>query len=322
MNGAESSYLYRAYGLNIKSALPLPDLVGTEFEHDVRITYGQVTGTPKLQSLQEFGQVFERPGFRIDVTKRAVCIRWDRVGTFIVEGGTEIVIEPDAGVSEADLQPFLTGPVLSVLLHQRGYFVLHASAVAIGDAAVAFLGTKGDGKSTLAAHLQVRGHRLIADDIVPVNVTNDGAVVAAGFPRIKLYDDSIMAVGAEPSNFPLIHSFVEKRSFQHPNTFAPEPVKLCALYVLGEGEEVRLNDLGHASAFIELTRHTFINRYLRAMDDESKHFQDCRELAMRLPVSMLERPRDFSFINEVCEIVEDHVRSLASSDASVVDRLF
>ena len=322
MTCAESSYLYRAYGLNIKSAVPLPDLVGTELDHDVRIRYGEVAGSPKFQSLQKSGQVFERPGFRIVVSRGAVCIRWDRVGTFMVDGGTEIVVEPDVDVSEFDLQPFLTGPVLSVLLHQRGYFVLHASAVAIGDAAVAFLGMKGDGKSTLAAHLQIRGHRLIGDDIVPVNLENGGAVVAAGFPRIKLYDDSITAVGAEPSQFPLIHSFVEKRSFQYPDGFAPEPMKLSALYVLGEGEEVRLIDLGHAAAFIELTRHTYINRYLRAMDEESKHFHDCRELAKRLPVSTLERPRDFRFINEVCEIVEDHVRTIASYEASVVDRLF
>ena len=322
MNYDDTSYAYRAYGLNIRSAVPLPDLVGTEFEHDVRITYGRVADTACFASLERSGQVFERPGFKIVVSTGAVSICWERVGTFLVHSGTDIVVEPDSGVTERDLQPFLTGPVLSVLLHQRGYFVLHASAVVIGDAAVAFLGAKGDGKSTLAAHLQVRGHRLIGDDIVPVNLENGRAVVAAGFPRIKLYDDSITAMGADPSDFPLIHTFVEKRSFQHADNFSSEPIRLCALYVLGEGDQVDLIELGHASAFIELTRHTYINRYLRAMNEESKHFQECQKLAAKLPVSMLTRPRDFRFINEVCEVVEEHVRAVIASTTRTADRLF
>jgi len=253
------------------------------------------------------GEVFEWPTGKIVATQGAMSVQWHRVGTFLIHGGSEVIIEPEPSVPPEDLQPFLTGPVLSVLLHQRGSLVLHASAVVIGNSAVAFLGAKGDGKSTLAAHLQVRGHRLIADDIVPVNLENNDPMVVAGFPRIKLYNDSIAAVGEEPSDFPVIHRYVEKRSFRYCDSVSSEPISLRGVYVLSESDEVGLEELGHAAAFIEITRHSFVNRYLKALKDESKHFQQCHELIKRIPVCRLNRPREFSVMNDVCKLLEDNV---------------
>jgi hypothetical protein len=302
-------YSYWAYGINIESDVLLPDLMNAaDAASDVRIRHGEVTGSPVFKSLSENAQVFERPGCRIVAAPEAMCISWDKVGRFLVQGGTEVIVEPEPNVPTEDLQPFLTGPVLSVLLHQRGLFVLHASAVVIDGTAVAFLGAKGDGKSTLAAHLQVRGHRLIGDDIVPVALQNSGAVVVSGFPRIKLFNDSIIAVGHEPSNFPFIHRFVDKRSFQYSPNLSTEPISLHSLYILCEGEKVCLERLGHAAKFIEITRHTYVNRYLHAIGAESEHFEHCRKLIQKLPVWKLNRPRDFKAMEEVCKLVENSVR--------------
>ncbi len=316
------TYSYRAYGTNIRSVVQLPELMRTESPPDVRIRYGKVANSALLGSLLADGEVFERPGCKIVANPGAMSVHWDRVGTFLIHGGSEVVIEPEPSVPDEDLQPFLTGPVLSVLLHQRGYLVLHASAVVIGNAAVAFLGAKGDGKSTLAAHLQVRGHRLIGDDIVPVNLENNTPVVASGFPRIKLYNDAIAAVGEDPSNYPVIHRFVEKRSFQHSDSVSTEPIRLQGLFILCESEKVSLEKLGHASAFIEITRHSFVNRYLKALNDESKHFQQCHQLIKRLPVWKLNRPRDFSVMNQVCELLEDNSRKHAGGTEAFVDQIF
>lgn len=309
MNLTIEKHSYRVYGVNIGSTVRLPDLIEAESRPDVRIRHGKAADSPFFELLVARGQVFERPGCRIIASADAMCINWDRVGTFLVRGGSEVVVEPEPGVPDEDLQPFLTGPVLSVLLHQRGFLVLHASAVVIGDAAVAFLGAKGDGKSTLAAHLQVRGHRLIGDDIVPVHLENDRPVVTGGFPRIKLFNDSITAVGEDPSDFPVIHRFVEKRSFRHLDRFSTEPVPLHGLYVLSDGEEAGLEKLGDAAAFIEITRHTYVNRYLKALEAEGRHFRQCRQVVGKLPVWRLDRPRDFGVVNEVCELIENNVHA-------------
>ena len=304
-----TTYCYWAYGINIESEVVLADLMKTDAAPDVRIRYGDLSGSLPFESLSDNAQVFERPGCKIVAAPGAMCISWEKVGTFLVYGGTDVIVERGSNVPVEDLLPFLTGPVLSVLLHQRGLFVLHASSVVIDGAAVAFLGAKGDGKSTLAAHLQVRGHRLIADDIVPVDLQNSRALVIPGFPRIKLYNDSIMAVGQEPTNFPFIHRFVEKRSFQHSDKFSREPIPLHSLYILSEGDGVNLERLGQASTFIEITRHTYMNRYLHALAAEFEHFDHCRKLILRLPVWKLNRPRDFESMDDVCTLLENNVRS-------------
>ena len=303
-----NKHSYYAYGVNIESEVLLPDLTSADAAPDVRIRLGEVAGSSLFKSLPENAEVFERPGCKIIAALGVMCISWEKVGTFLVHGGTDVIVEREPNVPVEDLQPFLTGPVLSVLLHQRGLFVLHASAVVIDGVAVGFLGAKGDGKSTLAAHLQVRGHQLIGDDIVPVNLENGRAVVVSGFPRIKLYNDSILAVGHEPSNFPLIHRFVQKRSFQYSDNFSTEPFPLHSLYVLSDGAEVGLEELGHASTFIEITRHTYVNRYLKALGAEPEHFEHCRKLIQKLPVWKLNRPRDFEAMDDVCKLLEDNVR--------------
>ena len=306
-NGNRNSYW--AYGINIDSEVLLPDLMKADAAPDVRIRMGKVATSPLFRSLPENAQVFERPGCRIVAAPDAMCVSWEKVGTFLIHGGSEVIVEREPNVPVEDLQPFLTGPILSVLLHQRGLFVLHASAVVIEGAAVAFLGAKGDGKSTLAAHLQVRGHRLIGDDIVPVDLRNNCPVVVSGFPRIKLYNDSITAVGHEPSNFPFIHRFVEKRSFQYTDKFSAEPIPLHSLYILSEGDNVGLEKLGRASTFIEITRHTYMNRYLKALDGEAEHFEHCQKLIEKLPVWKLNRPRDFKAMDEVCRLLENNIPS-------------
>jgi len=308
MSDRVNKYSYWAYGINIESEVLLPDLMKGDAAPDVRIRHGKVASSTVFKSLHDNAKVFDRPGCRIEAAPGAMCISWDKVGTFLVHGGTEVIIESEPHVPTEDLQPFLTGPILSVLLHQRGLFVLHASAVVIDGAAVGFLGAKGDGKSTLAAHHQVRGHRLIGDDIVPVDLQDSCAVVVSGFPRIKLYNDSIMAVGHEPSNFPFIHRFVEKRSFRYSDNFSAEPIPLHSLYILNEGDEVYLEKLGHASTFIEITRHTYMNRYLKALGAESEHFEHCEKLIKKLPVWKLNRPHDFRAMDKVCKLLEDNVR--------------
>lgn len=66
---------------------------------------------------------------------------------------------------KADILPLLLGSsVPTWWLNLRGEPVLHASAVAMGDRAVAFMGASGMGKSTLATLLCARGAQLITDD--------------------------------------------------------------------------------------------------------------------------------------------------------------
>lgn len=83
------------------------------------------------------------------------------------------------------------GRVLAVAMHEMGYLSLHASAVAIGGRAVAFLAPKGSGKSTLAIALAAAGGRFVTDDTLPVR-PGEAPTVSEGIQRARLRHDSAM----------------------------------------------------------------------------------------------------------------------------------
>ena len=88
----------------------------------------------------------------------------------------------------------LLNQVLPRLLALRGRTVLHGSAVAIGSAAVGFLGDSGMGKSTLAASFGLNGYEVLADDGLVLDDTSAGFVVVPSFPTLRLLDASASAL--------------------------------------------------------------------------------------------------------------------------------
>jgi hypothetical protein len=66
----------------------------------------------------------------------------------------------------------------------RGYELLHAGAVRLGDAAVAIAAESGTGKTSLVAELLGRGGELLSDDILALSHADDGQVVGHPSPPL------------------------------------------------------------------------------------------------------------------------------------------
>ncbi|WP_380165876.1 hypothetical protein [Jannaschia sp. R86511] len=127
--------------------------------------------------------------------------------TFAADGGTTrlrfhgaVELVADDGLSEvrADVDPAAdpglvpvlgAGALLAVRLLLDGRLVLHASAVARDGRAVAFCGSAGMGKSTLAALAVLSGWRLLTDDVLRVDLappggTGTGTTDGTGGPMV------------------------------------------------------------------------------------------------------------------------------------------
>src|SRR5262245_23686011 len=133
-------FSYTAYGLGIHSMLELPELVTRETHADAVIRTGPVDST---QPPGAGGEDW------IWATRDTACLSFDEAGKYLVRGGNEITIDPPANADPGLIRVMLLGPVMGLLLHQRGFLLLHASSVAIDGGAVAFVAVKGMGKSTL-----------------------------------------------------------------------------------------------------------------------------------------------------------------------------
>ena len=84
-------------------------------------------------------------------------------------------MHPDPRVDPAIPEVLLTGSGLAHALAADGISALHASAVEVDGAALAFAGQSGQGKSTLAALLCAAGRPAVADDLLRCEVSEGGA---------------------------------------------------------------------------------------------------------------------------------------------------
>lgn len=247
----------------------------------------------------------------IQVVPEGIFLAWRGIGAFSIRDGCEVIVDPNPEVEEHVLRLFILGTVLAMLLHQRGEVaVLHASVVAISGQAVAFVGMKGAGKSTMAAILHARGNDLIADDILAVDIKQSSLLALPGFPHFKLWPDSVTAIGADPETLPKLRPELEKRGHRVDYGFSLTPLPLKRIYVLNQGSQPEIEPLSPQDALTELMPHWYAARF--GMDVSrglglSNLFLQCTNIANNVPVCRLIRPASLAQLPEVARLVEEHL---------------
>jgi hypothetical protein len=298
-------FSYVAYGLQIASALRLPELPEGEGAPDVVIHLGRLdppAGVP------------DDPARAAWADARTVHFYLPGIGTFLVRDGREIIVDPAPGASPQLLRLVILEPASALLLHQRGFLVLHASAVALGGAAVGFLGAPGQGKSTTAAALVARGHPLLADDVLVVRTDTAAPVVHPGYPQLKLWPETALTIGEAPEGLFELHPLIHKRLRRAAEGFSSAPLPLRALYLLADGPVFAREPVRTREALIELVRNSYCARLLKT-GGALEHFRQCASLAERGAVHRLLRPRDLSALPALVRLLEQDDETKKRNDS-------
>lgn len=291
---------YIAFGLGIASALPLPELPAGDGRADVQIHRSAPLGRDSLAVGDDTETMVAPNEWRLV---------YDDVGVVTVRDGRSIELAPLRGVSRRTVRLTLLGPAMAVLLHQRGFLVLHASVVEIEGRAVAFLGDSGSGKSTLAAALHARGHRLVADDMAALRIGPNGPEVHTGFPQFKLWPDALTALGQDAARLERVEPGLQKRAHRVRDGFAERAVlPLARFHVIEEGPSVKLTRLRLHDAFLALVRHAYGIQRLDGVSG-GEHFKWRSEIVQRVPGYLLSRPWDFTMLEPVMTCIERELES-------------
>ncbi len=211
----------------------------------------------------------------------------------------------------------LLGTVLSYWLERQGIPVLHASAVSVGDRAVAFLGTNKAGKSSLSVSLMQRGYPLLSDDLVGLQVTDSGIEARPGFPSMRMWPDLAQhVVGEHWAQLPLAHPRFDKRRTpvgpEGFGQFIDRVQPIACLYLpervsdAGAASQIRIEAVSPGEAIFEFLRESFLPRLTQAAGFAPHRLNVFSMLTAKTPVRRLIYPAGFEHLPEVsAKILED-----------------
>jgi hypothetical protein len=300
------SHHYCVYGIGVTSdrTLPLPrsddaPLCRVEIVHGDSATFHLAAGrTPSTGASSWFRCV--------NLPDRRTYACWRDVGEFLVGAdGRRLRCRRFEGSSDESFYVYMLGQALSYAVIKQGLEPLHATAVAIGDAAVAFLGGNGFGKSTLAAAFLDAGFRLLTDDVL-VTCERPHAVFAYPGPgRLKLFPLVARRLVPADEGVAMNRASTKLVLPLGADRRCATAVRLRAVYTLAaprdnaRRREIAIERLPPRSGFVELLRSAFDRGRLATPERLTRQFRIVTGLVERVPISRLSYPRS---IERLCEV--------------------
>jgi hypothetical protein len=182
---------------------------------------------------------------------------------------------------------------------------LHASAVQIGDRAIAFGAPGRFGKTTMASALVAAGHRLLSEDSTCVRIGPDGVAVVPGPAMLRVRRDAY-----ERLRLPGVERVSEDDDRVHLRLEGDardtgDPVPLAGVMLLRPGPDadpVRIELVEPEAAIPDLWALSF-----KFPTDEGRAtcFDDLGQLTASVPVWDLTRPMRFEALDGVVRAVSE-----------------
>lgn len=293
---------YSLFGLEIDSDFELPELFEARPRRraDVAIRRGQIAAAAAL-------------GAGVHEVEGGVLLIVQGCARYLVSNGCEIIVEPEAGASSKNIRLYLLGSAFGLLLHQRKLLPLHANSIEVEDGAVSFMGPSGIGKSTLASWFHDRGFRLIADDVSVIDFDAAGfPVVCPGFPRLRLWEEVLLATGRDPKDFNLSFegdaAYTKRDVAISPDRIAGTKVPLRAAVLLEEGRS-DLQLLSGAEAVGALFSNTYRGAFVELADTVRDHWIACTTLALTIPIYRVGLRGGLAELDGSCERLINQLRA-------------
>ncbi|MFO7658950.1 MAG: hypothetical protein R6W78_17965 [Bacteroidales bacterium] len=295
----EYPYRYKAFNLNVFSQLPVAGLAEHACEQpDIIIRKGVIP--EELTHPLNKGVLFQ-------ASADEFLLKVDGLAKFYVQKGETITVEISDKDSGDDISAFILGTVFGALLHQRRLLPLHGSAVLYKDKGIVFSGSSGAGKSTIAAAFIEKGAKLLADDISLIGFNDNKAQVIPAFPGMKIWEDSLKALGKKPDEYNPIRKNLKKYLYPVPK-FHTKEAALSHIFIMSAHnlDTFEITNLRGIEKFNALKNNTYFFRGMNKTGILEKHFQLCNMLAPKVKIIRIVRPNSGFMVEKLIEkIIEN-----------------
>ena len=226
---------------------------------------------------------------------------------FYVRNGSEVVVD-HRYCSDLDLVSiFFLGSVMGAVLYMRNIIPMHASTVITDKGAVLFTGISGVGKSTLAFALMRRGYRLLGDDVAPIRLIKNHALVSSSYPQLKLWQDSLKMNQVIKNTYPQIRDSFKKYYVDFRNALDGRTYPVVKIFHLNShsGNDLLTIEKNKEIDRLKIIRqNTYRKAYIRGLKKEEAHFHMSIRLA-GLPMLTVTRPQQSDNFNGFVDSIEE-----------------
>lgn len=221
----------------------------------------------------------------------------------LIQAG-EATVEADPAADAADVRWLQDRPVREARDLLGGRLAPRAAAVVIGGSAVALVGHGACGKSIVAAALALRGHAVLSDHRLELDIA-DGVQAKLTSPELDLWPVAVEMLGLASDEGAVIRPALPKRAHRFP---AGESAPLRLVVVLNQVADVgqtRPTRLRGGDAIERLHPATVGRPLLEPLGLRPAHFAWMVQIAKAAEVVELEVDQDLTDPHEVAAAVEE-----------------
>lgn len=278
---------YKAFGLNIISEIPLPELP----QISIPVELGEII-IKKDDLTKLWSEIYKSNTYFI--VKENLCMfKVPDLAIYLIQDGKKNTVSPIKDSSEDLSRLYILGTCMGALLMQRKVLPLHGSAIAIDGKAYAIVGESGAGKSTLASAFLKRGYQLLSDDVIPITFTEENIpVVTPGYPQQKLWLESLTQFGLESNCYRPIFDRETKFAVPVASQFATEAYPLAGVFELikTDNNEIEMHSIKKLERLHMLFNHTYRNFFIERSGLMQWHFTTTARIASKIDLYQLRRP--------------------------------
>ena len=307
----------RAFGIEVDASFAIPDLPGlgsaaagprTTLEPASTAVLRKAWPSEGVERLLERVLPDGRLGLIVEHHETVGFQIWAvRLGRHLVSPDGARVRCALPRISAWRWERLLFAQVLPLAAALQGRDLFHASAVVLDGAAIAFTGSSGAGKSSIAAHLVARGAALVTDDVLALDSAGETVIVhpGAGLAGIDARELSAMSAAGR-ARLGAQLGVADKPYLAV--TVVDEPLPLRALYFITPGHGVETTIETGSEMTPRLLGSGFI-AYLRLPGHLLEHLDVCARIARTVPTFEVSIPVRTG-APDVARAVETHARSL------------
>lgn len=239
---------------------------------------------------------------KVNVEENSIILNWENIATFEAIGGTTLNYQR---LTDDDniFRLFTISEAFGLILQQKGYFLLHGSAVQVGKKAYVFIGISGAGKSTTIAAFAKAGYTVLSDDMTAISFDKNGKpIILPAYPEIKIWENSVNNLGFDKTKLEPAYEGHDKYLLKQPEDIFPsEGIPLEQIIVLQKPysrkkEALKINEIP-----IELLKYYPLPQQILRGSVLERHFWDSIKIASQVSVKRVNRPKNypqlFDFIN-------------------------